>query len=238
MHLFKNIVADTLQLFYPHICTGCGSDILNKENLLCITCINDLPHTSFAQHANNPIEKIFWGRIPLKAAHSEFYFSKGSLIQELVHQLKYKGNKEIGFYLGELIGKSLLNSNRFLHIDAIIPLPLFADKEFQRGYNQAAMLSHWLSARLNIPCREHWLLRTQDTPTQQALDAKARKRNLLQAFGLSPGAQVQGLHLALIDDVLTTGATAESLARLLLKAGARRVDVYCLARTPKPDGAP
>ena len=81
-------------------------------------------------------------------------------------------------------------------------------------------------------------MRVLDTPAQQALDAKTRKRNLLQAFSLSPTAQVAGLHIALVDDVLTTGATAQSLARLLLKAGAQRVDVYCLARTPKPDGPP
>ena len=69
---------------------------------------------------------------------------------------------------------------------------------------------------------------------EQTLDAKARRRNLLSAFALAPGAQVQGRHLALVDDVLTTGATAHSLAQLLMEAGARQVDVYCLARTPKP----
>ena len=117
-------------------------------------------------------------------------------------------------------------------------MPLSSKRLRQRGYNQAALLAQWLSAALNIPRHEHWLLRTQDTDAQQVLDAKNRKRNVLQAFRLAPGVQVTGLHLALVDDVLTTGATAQSLARLLVKAGARRVDVYCLARTPKPDGPP
>lgn len=100
------------------------------------------------------------------------------------------------------------------------------------------MLGEWLAQRLGIACPTHWLMRTQDTPAQQALDAKTRRRNLLHAFAIAPDAQVRGRHLALVDDVLTTGATAESVARLLLKAGAKRVDVYCLARTPKPDGPP
>ncbi|MNG28816.1 DNA utilization protein GntX [compost metagenome] len=95
-----------------------------------------------------------------------------------------------------------------------------------------------MSASLDIPCDERLLLRTQDTDAQQALNAEARLRNLRNAFALAPGAVVKGRHLALVDDVLTTGATAQALARLLMDAGAARVDVYCLARTPKPGETP
>lgn len=104
----------------------------------------------------------------------------------------------------------------------------------QRGFNQALMVARWLGSALNIPLNERALLRPHETVAQQDLDAKTRKRNLLNAFALAPGAQIAGQHLALVDDVLTTGATAHSLARLLMDAGARQVDVYCLARTPKP----
>src|SRR5690606_34322064 len=107
----------------------------------------------------------------------------------------------------------------------------------QRGFNQAAMLARWLGSQLDIPCDQGLLQRTRETPAQQALGAKARQRNLRHAFSLGDGEAVKGLHLALVDDVLTTGATAQALASLLRKAGARRVDVYCLARTPKPDKA-
>src|ERR1700744_2660528 len=127
MNLLKTAFEETLHLFYPHLCTGCGNDIIDAKNLLCLKCINDLPHTNFEQHANNPIEKIFWGRLPITSAHSEFYFSKESLIQHLIHQLKYKNNKEIGFYLGEIMGKRMLNTNRFKQIDYLVPLPLYPD---------------------------------------------------------------------------------------------------------------
>src|SRR6478752_6684397 len=113
MQLFKTILSDTLHLFYPHICTGCRIDLLQEDHLLCLRCSINLPQTNYAQHANNPIEKIFWGRIPLVAAHSEFYFAKESLIQHLIHQLKYKGNQDIGIYLGELMGRSLLENSHF-----------------------------------------------------------------------------------------------------------------------------
>jgi ComF family protein len=113
-------------------------------------------------------------------------------------------------------------------------VPLAARRLRQRGFNQATLLARWLSGPLDIPCEEHLLRRVQDTPAQQALDAKARRRNLRQAFALTPDARLRNRHLALVDDVLTTGATAQALAHLLLEAGAARVDVYCLARTPKP----
>jgi len=96
------------------------------------------------------------------------------------------------------------------------------------------MLADWLGSSLDLPVRHDWLLRHLDTPAQQGLDAATRKRNLRQAFSLKQPAQVAGAHLALVDDVLTTGATAAMLAQLLRRAGALRVDVYCLARTPRP----
>jgi ComF family protein len=232
-NIFSTTTSNLIHLFYPHICTGCGSDILNKENLLCITCINDLPHTSFAQHANNPIEKIFWGRIPVKAAHSEFYFSKGSLIQELVHQLKYKGNKEIGFYLGELIGKSLLNSNRFLHIDTIIPLPLFADKEHQRGYNQATIISNGISAVINVPVINNNVLRKKSTETQTKKHRTERWENVAESFIVKYPALLQRKNILLVDDVLTTGATLEACGKAILSINDVKLSIATLALATK-----
>ena len=166
MQTLKNIFSSTLHLFYPHVCTGCGSDLLQQDNLLCLHCINNLPHTNFAQHSNNPVEKIFWGRIPITAAHSEFYFSKEFLIQQLIHQLKYKNNTAIGFYLGELMGKTLSASNRFNNIDYLIPLPLYPDKEHKRGYNQATIICNGMSEVMNIPVLNDNVIRQKFTETQ------------------------------------------------------------------------
>jgi len=125
--------------------------------------------------------------------------------------------------------------------DLILPVPLSAERLRERGYNQA----HEIARRLARPqgtgeverqsrlCART-LLRLRDTPQQARLPLDQRRRNLRGAFTLSPSARPNGLHLALVDDVLTTGATAQQLARLLIRAGALRVDVYCLARTPAP----
>ncbi|MGZ3015459.1 phosphoribosyltransferase family protein, partial [Pseudomonas aeruginosa] len=115
-----------------------------------------------------------------------------------------------------------------------LPVPLAPRRERRRGFNQAQQLAERLAGELDLHCDPHSLRRVLDTPAQQGLDATVRRRNLRHAFALAPASDVRGLHLALVDDVLTTGATTEHLSRLLRRAGAARVDVYCLARTPKP----
>ena len=163
----------------------------------------------------------------------------GFPVDTLITRFKHNAKWPLGHLLADVLGEFL--QHRFEEDlprpDALLPVPLAPKRLRQRGFNQAAMLARWLGKSLDLPCEEHCLLRVQDTDAQQALNAKARKRNLRNAFALSPDAQVKGRHLALVDDVLTTGATAQALARLLMDAGAARVDVYCLARTPKPGDA-
>lgn len=160
----------------------------------------------------------------------------GFPIDSLISQFKHRSHFPFGYLLAELLGRSL--QDRFEHglmrPSALLPVPMTDRRQRRRGYNQATLLAQWLGRHLALPCQQDLLRRVQDTPAQQQLDARARQRNLLKAFALAPAAQVEGLHLALVDDVLTTGATAQALARLLMRAGAARVDIYCLARTPKP----
>ena len=161
-----------------------------------------------------------------------YAFPVDSLITRFKHQAKWP----MGRLLGELLSHHLAHAfdEGLPRPDLLLPVPLADRRQRQRGFNQAALLAQWLSAALQLPWQDAWLQRVIDTPAQQQLDAATRKRNLRRAFALAPQSRVAGLHQALIDDVLTTGATAESLARLLRKAGAARIDVYCLARTPKP----
>ncbi|MEO6548719.1 MAG: phosphoribosyltransferase family protein [Ferruginibacter sp.] len=233
MQLFKTILSDTLHLFYPQLCTGCGSDLLQPGNQLCLKCITNLPHTNFAQHPGNPIEKIFWGRIPLAAAHSEFYFSKDSLIQQLIHQLKYKGYKSIGRYLGELMGKNLLNSNRFGQIDYLIPLPLFADKERKRGFNQAAVICEGMSAIMNVPVLLNKVNRKYATETQTRKHRTERWENVADSFVVLEKEKLQGKNLLLVDDVITTGATLEACGQTIINAAKAKISIATLATATK-----
>ena len=229
----KNIFSSTIHLFYPHTCTGCGSDLVAEDNLLCLKCIHNLPHTNFAALANNQIEKDFWGRINLEAAYSQFYFSKEFLIQHLIHQLKYKGDTKIGFYLGEIMGKTLLKSNRFSTIDALVPLPLYADKEHKRGYNQATVICNGMSAVMNIPVLNEAVVRKQATETQTRKHRTERWENVKDSFKVAKPGELSGKNLLLVDDVVTTGATLEACGHVILQQGDVKLSIATLAYAAK-----
>jgi ComF family protein len=227
------ILSPLLHFFYPHNCLGCGSDIIEKENFLCLECINNLPHTAFASHANNPVEKIFWGRIPVAAGMSEFYFSKDSIIQNLIHEFKYRGNRKVGLYLGNLIGKSLLNSTRFSHVDALVPLPLFAQKEFRRGYNQSLILCAGINEITNIPVVTKNVIRIVPTETQTKKNRIQRWENVERSFSVLEPGSLQGKHILLVDDVITTGATLEACGAEILKIEDTTLSIATLAIATK-----
>jgi len=233
MFRVNQVLSDALHLFYPHLCQGCGSDLLFKENLLCLRCIHELPHTGFEWHAGNPIEKYFWGRLPVAAAHSEFYFTKDTLVQHLVHQLKYKGNTAIGRYLGALTGERLLKSGRFSGVDLIIPLPLYPEKEHRRGYNQAAVIGEGMSLVMNVPMDVKTVLRQRSTETQTRKHRTERWKNVDNSFILADEHRLAGKHLLLVDDVITTGATLEACGRAMLRNRDVQLSIATLAHAPK-----
>src|SRR5688500_11808151 len=137
MQWLNDIKESILHLAFPHICSGCGTDLLPQKNPLCLHCLDRLSCTHFHFYPANPVERIFWGRIPVTYATAQYYFSQGTLIQKLMHRFKYNGDRDLGFFLGTLMGSQLADSNRFLQVDRLIPWPLFPSKERKRGFNQA-----------------------------------------------------------------------------------------------------
>lgn len=218
-----------LHLLYPNTCVGCGNDILESKNFICLECINDLPHISFALHANNDVEKIFWGRLPVTAAMSELYFSKHSLVQNLVHEFKYRGNKDVGLYLGRMMGKTLLNSNRFKAIDVLIPLPISNKKEIKRGFNQSFILCEGIKEVLNIPVITKAVTRTIYSGSQTKKDRTERWLNVEKSFTVTDSKFIKGKHVLLIDDVITTGATLEACGSQILKEEGTRLSIATLS---------
>ncbi len=226
------------------ICLICD-EATESADSVCNVCETELPW--LIEHCNLcalplPMEGLICGQCQKHPpafkqviAPWTYSFPIDSLISRFKHQARWP----LGQILARLLTQHLqhrFNNTGLTRPDCLLPVPMARKRLRERGYNQALMLARWLSSDLNIPYDEHLLLRPHETVAQQALDAKTRQRNLLGAFALAPDAKVQGRHFALVDDVLTTGATARSLARLLMNTGARQVDVYCLARTPKPGG--
>ena len=215
-------------MLYPHTCIGCGSDVITEENFLCLECIDELPHTGFAMHKNNQVEKKFWGRIALSSAMSEFYFSKGSIVQNLIHEFKYRGNQKAGHYFGRLMGKSLLNSTRF-NVDVIVPLPLFERKEKSRGFNQAEILCNGISEIINKPVITKNVIRKVATETQTKKHRIERWKNVDGIFLVKDPEALEGKHILLVDDVITTGATIDACGTEILKIRDVRLSVASLA---------
>ena len=124
LKMLPTYLNDFAHLFFPHNCLGCGTDVLENNSLLCAQCFLQLPETGFMKKNDNPVEKIFYGRIKIQVAASAYYFTKDSLLQHLITQLKYHGNKDAGYYLGKLLGYQLLQSPLFSCVDTIVPIPL------------------------------------------------------------------------------------------------------------------
>ncbi len=218
MLTLSEIKNSLLHLFFPHVCDGCGSDLLNEASRLCIRCVTSLPETNFEQHAGNPVEKTFWGRLQIVYAAAHFYFTKESLMQHLMHQFKYKGNKDLGLQLGRMMGHALKSSARFYNINALVPLPLFPSKEKKRGYNQATVLCEGIAEVFSLPVLQDVISRPQHTETQTKKGRIERWRNIEGKFQLEKPEETRGKHLLLVDDVVTTGATLEACGAELLKA--------------------
>jgi ComF family protein len=221
-----------LHLLFPHVCSGCGSDLLDKESMLCLRCMEAMPETNFVLHVGNPVEKKFWGRLPLSAATAQYYFTRESLMQHLMHQFKYKRNKELGAQLGKIMGESLKRSGRF-KIDALIPLPLFPAKEKRRGYNQATVLCEGMAESLQVPVLKDVVIRSHHTETQTKKGRIERWQNMEGKFVLRKPEVISNKHVLLVDDVVTTGATLEACGLALLEAENVKLSIATLCSSMK-----
>jgi ComF family protein len=232
MKVLTEIAEAFLHLIFPHICAGCGRDGIPRHSALCIKCAGNLPATHFEFYHNNPVEKKFWGRVPLIAATAQYFFTRDSLIQQLIHQFKYNANKELALQLGQLMGASLKLSGRF-EADALVPLPLFPARERKRGFNQSDLLCEGMAIQLEMPVFKHSIIRPERTETQTRKGRIERWKNVEGKFVLTDPASIAGKHILLVDDVITTGATLESCGSELLKAENTRLSVACLCVTSR-----
>lgn len=205
------------QLILPLQCRGCGSDLVSEGAQLCALCTIALPETQYTPYPNNPVEKMFVGRVPIHAATSMYYFNKNSLLQHLLHQLKYGGNQAIGVELGTMLGTRLLVSHRYTQVDYIIPIPLSKKRQQQRGYNQSLAISNGIAASMQVPVLDNLAIRQRDNETQTHKTRQERWENMQNVFYSNNTNIIAHKHILLVDDVLTTGATLEACAQALLQ---------------------
>ncbi|MFL5765085.1 MAG: ComF family protein [Bacteroidia bacterium] len=220
---------DFISLIFPEVCASCGNSLYKREDTICTWCVYHLPKTNFHLYNDNPVAKIFWGRVNIYSAGAYYGFNKGGKVQHLVHQLKYKGKKEIGHVLGKLYGPELKKSSDFCTIQTVIPVPLHPKKVKKRGYNQSEAFASGLAESMAAEPDFKTLYRIRESATQTKKSRFHRWQNVESIFELANRESHSGKHILLVDDVITTGATLEACAQTLQKIPDVKISIATIA---------
>lgn len=227
-----NILNDIGSVLVPKVCFGCNTHLLGGEHLLCTPCRNDLPITDYNFNAENPVDRIFYGRINIKKANSLLFFTENGTVQQLLHHLKYKNQEKIGVFLGDWFGH-IIKENGFIDkIDIVMPVPLHRKKQRQRGYNQVSLFGKCLAKHLNAQYIDHVLIKTSNTKTQTKKGRIGRWYGNKSLYMLSDPELVRGKNILLVDDIITTGATIEMCAKAIQTSENTTIFVASMAVVP------
>lgn len=216
-------------LFFPKVCAGCHTLLMTNETVFCTNCRHEMPLTQYHLDSNNEAVKKFYGKIEIQHASAFLYFNKKGMVQELIHNLKYKGYEEIGTVLGNWYVEDLKNITLKTAFDVVIPVPLHQKKFKERGYNQVTTFGKALSEGLNIPYDNSILFRKKYSKTQSKKNLLGRSEGIKNVFDVNFSEENHNKHFLLIDDVLTTGATLEACSRSLLKIPGAKISIVCMA---------
>jgi len=217
------------ELFFPPICVACGTHLFKKEVEICQMCIRRLPRTHFEKRPHdNFISTLMWGRCKIDLAYALFYYKKGERVQHLLHEIKYRGNRNLGTVLGKQLGKTILKS-AVEKFDAIIPIPLHPRKQKRRGFNQAEVIATGISEVLQIPVNTYNVYRNTHSSSQTKKGRFERWLNVEKIFSIRNQEELSNKHILLIDDVITTGSTLEACVNQISTVEGAKVSVATIA---------
>lgn len=216
-------------IFYPKLCLACNHKTPPIDKWLCLSCKLKLPKTNFHLQKDNAFSERFWGRVKIESCAALYFFKKGGRTQALIHNLKYKQRSQIGVILGNLYGKELKKSPHFQDVEVIVPVPLHWKKLRKRGYNQSAVFAEGLSESLEIPWIADGLRRNENSVSQTKKSKMSRLENVMSVFEVKNRKALEGKHILLVDDVLTSGATMEACATKILEVPGTKVSLVTIA---------
>lgn len=225
------MVKNLLNLFFPKVCLGCNGYLGDNESYICTSCRHQLPLTNFHLDDNDALKNVFYGRIKLEQATALLHFSKKGIVQQLMHNLKYRGHQDVGLFLGAWLGEELKTIDAYKQIDVVIPVPLHSSKLRKRGYNQVTKFGQEIAKALNVKYNTGVLQKTLATKTQVFKDRLLRTSGNAATFSISENTTLKGKHILLVDDIITTGATIESCVNALLKIEGVKISVAAMAVT-------
>ena len=223
------VINDINSILVPIVCFGCNAHLNRGEQHLCTVCRNSLPLTDYNFNEENTLDRIFYGRIPIKKASSFLFFTENSIVQQLIHHLKYKNQEQIGTFLGDWYGE-ILKENAFLEgVDVVIPVPLHTKKLNQRGYNQVALFAQTIATHIGADYRDNVLIKTANTKTQTTKTRIGRWQENKALYKLTDLNALKNKKVLLLDDVITSGATMEICTQALLETEGISVYIASMA---------
>ena len=202
-------------MFFPSTCACCGEVLVQGERQICLNCLTSLSHTLYSSHEDNHTERFLLGRIPaLGNATSMLTFHHGNTVQKLVHAMKFHKNSDLCLFMGRQLGLELLHSARFDDIG---------------GYNQSELLCRGIAEVMHREVNSKALIRRRYTSQQSLTNAAERESNVEGAFRVKHPEQLEGRHILLVDDVLTTGATLVSCCDALSTVKNLKISIATLS---------
>lgn len=212
----SSFLSKLIDIIAPRACVVCGSRLAAGEEVMCAACNLHLPRTEYGKTAHdNPLNRMFWAKIPIERAASLFFYSAHSASSNILYALKYGNHPEIGETMGRMIALEYQRDGFFEGIDMIVPVPLARKRERQRGYNQSREIALGISAVTGIPINHNLVERTSFNGSQTHLGRWDRQENVDKVFRLKCVDELEGKHILLIDDVITTGATITACAKAI-----------------------
>lgn len=217
-----------LNLLFPKICNGCKTALISSEKILCTQCRHDLPLVCHHRNNDNSMKNIFYGRFPLEQATAVIQFQKKGISQELLHNLKYRGQSKISSFFGNWLGEELKDHNHYKQVEMVIPVPLHKRKRRKRGYNQVEGFGKELAKALGVPYRDDILLKISQTKSQ-VFKKRLTRIQSEEIFAIRNAEALKSKHILLVDDIVTTGATLESCAAHLLNETNAKLSIATIA---------
>jgi ComF family protein len=218
-------------LIYPNVCLICEKEVLNHSINVCPFCEMDFNYTYFETYAEPTIlDKLFWGRVKIDRTFALLFFEKNKAAQPILHALKYKSRKEVGIQLGRIIGRKI--ESNFPKLDGLIPVPIHPKKKFMRGFNQSELIANGISELIEVPVYSNLVIKKDNTKSQTKMGKTLRWINAQDQYEWDKSKLQKFNHIAIVDDVITTGATIESIAKSILNEfNEIKISVISLALT-------
>jgi len=225
------MLSDLAYLFYPIYCAACDNPLYKNERVLCTSCRHRLPLGNFHKVNAKKIEKVFYGRAKIENATSLLVFEKDSLVQNLIHNLKYRGREEIGKELGIWLAQELIQSSNYQYIDAIIPVPLHPRRLRERGFNQVEKFGKEIAEKLDAEYIDFVLKKKSYNKKQSKNSRLTRWMNTSETFGIQNESLLINKHIMIVDDIVTTGATIEACIQVLKSIPGIKISIATMAIT-------